>query len=42
MVDTEKVISELIELKKYLPSTMWGPINNAIVLLKKQEHKDGG
>jgi hypothetical protein len=37
MTDREKVIKGLTELKKYLPSTMWEPINNALVLLKEQD-----
>lgn len=36
-MDREKVIKELMELKKYLPSTMWEPINNAITLVKDQD-----
>jgi hypothetical protein len=38
MADREKVIKGLTELKKYLPSTMWEPINNALALLKEQEN----
>ena len=37
MADREKVIKGMTELKKYLPSTMWEPINNALALLKEQE-----
>jgi hypothetical protein len=37
MTDRENVIKGLTELKKYLPSTMWEPINNALVLLKEQD-----
>ena len=36
-MDMEKVIKGLTELKKYLPSTMWEPINNAIAMLKEQK-----
>jgi hypothetical protein len=36
-MDMDEVIKGLTELKKYLPSTMWEPINNAIALLKEQE-----
>ena len=38
MPDREKVVKGLTELKKYLPSTMWEPISDAIELLKEQEH----
>lgn len=37
MPDREKAIKGLTELKKYLPSTMWESINDALSLLKKQE-----
>lgn len=37
MDNREKVIDGLTELKKYLPSTMWEPINDALALLKEQE-----
>ena len=36
-MDRENVIKGLIELKKYLPSTMWEPINNAVALMKEQD-----
>ncbi|MBR2556449.1 MAG: hypothetical protein IKE94_16500 [Aeriscardovia sp.] len=36
-MDREKVIDELIMLKRFIPSTMWEPINGAISLLKEQE-----
>ena len=39
MPDREKVIDELIMLKRFIPSTMWEPINDAIALLKEQEKK---
>ncbi|MBR2556445.1 MAG: hypothetical protein IKE94_16480 [Aeriscardovia sp.] len=39
MPDREKVIDELIMLKRFIPSTMWEPINDAIALLKEQEEK---
>ena len=35
-MDREKVIDGLIMLKRFLPSTMWEPINDAIALLKEQ------
>ena len=38
MPDREKVIDGLIMLKRFLPSTMWEPINDAIALLKEQEN----
>ena len=37
MADKEKVVDGLTDLKRFLPSTMWEPINDAIVLLKEQE-----
>jgi uncharacterized membrane protein YgcG len=40
MIDREKVINGLTELKKYLPSTMWESINDALAMLKEQEHKE--
>ena len=39
MPDREKVIDELIMLKRFIPSTMWEPINDAIALLKEQGKK---
>lgn len=36
MPDREKVIDELIMLKRFIPSTMWEPISDAIELLKEQ------
>ena len=37
VMDKEKVIDELIKLKRFLPSTMWEPINDAIAMLKEQK-----
>ena len=37
MADREKVVDGLTDLKRFLPSTMWEPINDAIALLKEQE-----
>ena len=37
MADKEKVVDGLTDLKRFLPSTMWEPINDAIALLKEQE-----
>ena len=39
MPDRGKVIDELIMLKRFLPSTMWEPINDAIALLKQEAVK---
>lgn len=39
MPDRDTVINGLTELKKYLPSTMWGPINNAIAMLKELQQR---
>ena len=36
MADMEKVVDGLIVLKRFLPSTMWKPINDAIELMKEQ------
>ena len=36
-MDKEKVIDELMMLKRFLPSTMWKPINDAIAMLKEQK-----
>ena len=37
MADREKVVDGLTDLKRFLPSTMWEPINDALALLKEQE-----
>ena len=37
MPDREKVIDGLIMLKRFLPSTMWEPINDSLALLKEHE-----
>ena len=37
VMDKEKVIDELMMLKRFLPSTMWEPINDAIAMLKEQK-----
>lgn len=37
MVDKENAIDGLIMLKRFLPATMWEPINDALELLKEQE-----
>ena len=37
MADREKVVDGLTDLKRFLPSTMWEPINDAISLLKERE-----
>ena len=39
MPDREKVIDELIMLKRFIPSTMWEPISDAIELLKEQQQQ---
>ncbi|MBO7711190.1 MAG: hypothetical protein J6S83_12020 [Lachnospiraceae bacterium] len=37
MPDRENVVDGLIMLKRFIPSTMWEPINDAIAMLKEQE-----
>lgn len=36
-MNIEKVIKGLIELKRFLPSTMWEPIDDAIAMLNAQK-----
>lgn len=36
-MDREKVIDGLIMLKRFMPTTMWEPINDALAMLKEQE-----
>ena len=37
MADREKVVDGLTDLKRFLPSTMWEPINDALAMLKERE-----
>lgn len=37
MTDRVKVVDGLTDLKRFLPSTMWEPINDALALLKEQQ-----
>lgn len=39
MADREKVVDGLTDLKRFLPSTMWEPINDAIAILKEQDER---
>jgi hypothetical protein len=39
MIDRKDVIDELIMLKRFIPSTMWEPISDAVELLKEQEER---
>lgn len=39
MPEMDNVIEGLLMLKRFLPATMWEPINDALLLLKGQQEE---
>ena len=37
MINRDNVIDDLIMLKRFIPATMWKPVNDAMSLLKEKE-----